>query len=65
MRTTSNLGLDVSLVGGGEQLRQALEKNFRVIDARALPAFDPVDDEGKTLGIVDGELAWVTPPSGD
>lgn len=61
MTYTPNLNLDTGLVGGGEQLRQAIAKNFEKVDARALPAFDPVADEGKSLGIVDGELAWVTP----
>lgn len=61
--TTPNLGLDTGLVGGGEQLRQALSENFKKIDAALaenLPAAT-VADNGKVLTIVAGVPAWVTP----
>lgn len=32
---------------------------------KELPAFDPVEDEGKILGIKDGVLAWVNPTEGN
>lgn len=52
---TTNLGLDTGLTGGGEQLRQALAKNFEAIDASALPKVTSADN-GKVLMVVDG--AW-------
>lgn len=57
---TPNLELDTGLVGGGEQMRQALAKNFEKIDdavaaAAGLPAVTAADN-GKVLMVVDG--AW-------
>lgn len=56
---TTKLGLDTGLVGGGEQLRQVLAKNFEAIDAAALPPVTAADN-GKVLKVVDGKWALGT-----
>lgn len=56
---TTKLGLDTGLVGGGEQLRQALAQNFEKIDAASLPPVTAADN-GKVLKVVDGKWALGT-----
>lgn len=58
---TQNLGLDTKLVGGGEQMRQSLAKNFEAIDAGAMPPITEDVEEGSVLTVVDGVATWVAP----